>query len=123
MQGVCDSMQFNTRDSILYMYTDPIVWNEQYQIYGDTILIFMNDSSIDFAHVKQFAFAIQQIDSTAFNQLKGNDLKAYFRGTGRESDRCVGQRRIYIFPLGEGRFDGRHERDQKRFPYDLAKRQ
>ena len=32
MQGVCDSMQFNTRDSILYMYTDPIVWNEQYQI-------------------------------------------------------------------------------------------
>ena len=40
MQGVCDSMQFNTRDSILYMYTDPIVWNEQYQIYGDTILIF-----------------------------------------------------------------------------------
>ena len=35
MQGVLrfDAV-LNTRDSILYMYTDPIVWNEQYQIYG-----------------------------------------------------------------------------------------
>ena len=39
LQGVCDSMQFNTRDSVLYMFTEPIVWNEQYQIFGDTILI------------------------------------------------------------------------------------
>lgn len=122
MQGVCDSMQFNTRDSILYMYTDPIVWNEQYQIYGDTILIFMNDSSIDFAHVKQFAFAIQQIDSTAFNQLKGNDLKAYFEGQVVNQIDVSGNANDFL-PIGEGRFDGRHERDQERFPYDLAKRQ
>ena len=46
MQGVCDSMQFNTRDSILYMYRDPILWNEQYQISGDTIVIYMNDKPI-----------------------------------------------------------------------------
>lgn len=80
LQGVCDSMQFNTRDSILYMYHDPIIWNEGSQIYGDTIVIFMNDSTIDHAHVRQFAFAIQQIDSFSFNQMRGNDLKAYFEG-------------------------------------------
>ncbi len=80
LQGVCDSMQFNTRDSVLYMYNDPILWNEEYQIYGDTILIFMNDSTLDFAHVKQFAFAVQEVDSTHYNQLKGNDLKAFFTG-------------------------------------------
>ena len=78
MQGVCDSMQFNTRDSILYMYRDPILWNEQYQISGDTIVIYMNDSTIDYAHVIQYAFAVQHLDSTYYNQLKGNDLKAYF---------------------------------------------
>ena len=57
MQGVCDSMQFNTRDSVLYMYTEPVLWNEQYQLYGDTIAIYMNDSTIEYAHVIQFAFA------------------------------------------------------------------
>ena len=49
MQGVCDSMQFNTRDSVLYMYTEPVLWNEQYQLYGDTIAIYMNDSTIEYA--------------------------------------------------------------------------
>ncbi len=80
LQGVCDSMQLNTRDSILYMYTEPVLWNENYQLYGDTIAIYMNDSTIDHAHVIQFAFAAQYVDSSYYNQLKGNDLKAYFEG-------------------------------------------
>ncbi len=80
VQGVCDSMLFNTRDSVLYMFTEPIIWNEQYELYGDTIEVFMNDSTIDFAHVKQFAFAVQAVDTMHYNQLKGNDLKAYFNG-------------------------------------------
>lgn len=99
MQGVCDSMQFNTRDSILYMYREPIIWNEQYQIYGDTILVFMNDSSIDRAHVKQFAFAVQQIDSTSFNQLKGSYLKAYFDGKVVNKIDVSGNAETIFFPL------------------------
>ena len=99
MQGVCDSMQFNTRDSILYMYTDPIVWNEQYQIYGDTILIFMNDSSIDFAHVKQFAFAIQQNRFYCVQSIKGNDLKAYFEGQVVNQIDVSGNAESIFFPL------------------------
>ena len=89
MQGVCDSMQFNTRDSVLYMYTEPVLWNEQYQLYGDTIAIYMNDSTIEYAHVIQFAFAAQHVDSSYYNQLKGNDLKAYFEG--QELRRFEGQ--------------------------------
>ncbi len=99
MQGVCDSMQFNTKDSILYMYKEPIVWNEQYQIYGDTILVFMNDTAIDHAHVRQFAFAIQQIDTTSFNQLKGNDLKAYFEGRNVRQIDVSGNAESIFFPM------------------------
>ena len=99
LQGVCDSMQFTTKDSVLYMYDNPIVWNEQYQIYGDTILVFMNDSSIELAHVKEFAFAVQQVDTAAFNQLKGKDLKAFFNGkTVRQID-VSGNAESIFFPL------------------------
>ena len=80
IQGVCDSMQFNTQDSVLCMYTDPILWNEQYQLFGDTIKIFMNDSTVDYVHVIQYAFAIEELDSTDYNQLKGSDLFAYIEG-------------------------------------------
>lgn len=78
IQGVCDSMQYNTKDSVLYLYREPVLWNEQQQLYGDTIEIFMNDSTIDWVHMKQYCFAIQEKDSIHFNQLKGRDLKAYF---------------------------------------------
>jgi lipopolysaccharide export system protein LptA len=99
LQGVCDSLQFNTRDSILYMYTEPVVWNEGYQLYGDTIVVYMNDSTIDHAHVIQFAFAIQEMDSSYYNQLKGNDLIAWFEGrTIRQIDISGNAESIY-YPL------------------------
>ena len=99
LQGVCDSMQFNTRDSVLYMYTEPVLWNEKYQLYGDTIAIYMNDSTIDYAHVIQFAFAAQHVDSSYYNQLKGNDLKAYFEGqTVRQID-VEGNAESIFYPL------------------------
>ena len=99
LQGVCDSMQFNTKDSVLYMFDEPIVWNQEYQLYGDTILIYMNDSTIDYAHVRQFAFAIQQVDSVSFNQLKGNDLKAYFEGRSVRQIDVSGNAESIFYPL------------------------
>lgn len=99
IQGVCDSMQFNSRDSILYMYNDPILWNEQYQLYGDTILIYMADSTIDHAHVQQFDFAIQQVDTGYYNQLKGNDLKAYFNGQAVRQIDVAGNAESIFYPI------------------------
>lgn len=99
MQGVCDSMQFNTRDSVLYMYTEPVIWNEQYQLYGDTIAIYMNDSTIEYAHVIQFAFAAQHVDSSYYNQLKGNDLKAYFEGQALSRIDVAGNAESIFYPL------------------------
>ena len=99
MQGVCDSMQFNTRDSVLYMYTEPVLWNEQYQLYGDTIAIYMNDSTIEYAHVIQFAFAAQHVDSSYYNQLKGNDLKAYFEGQAVHQIDVAGKAESIFYPL------------------------
>ncbi len=99
IQGVCDSMQFNSRDSILYMYNDPVIWNEKYQLYGDTILIYMNDSTIDYAHVKQFAFAIQELDTAYYNQLKGNDLKAYFNGQAVRQIDVEGNAESIFYPI------------------------
>jgi lipopolysaccharide export system protein LptA len=101
LQGVCDSMQFNSHDSILRMYTDPILWNEQYQLTGDTILVYMKDSTVDHVHVINYAFAIQQLDSAAYNQLKGNDLKAYMEGRALRLIDVDGSAETIFYPLEE----------------------
>ena len=49
VQGVCDSLVYNSKDSCMTMYTDPILWNEGQQLLGEQIKIYMNDSTIDWA--------------------------------------------------------------------------
>jgi len=102
IQGVCDSMKYNTKDSVLYLFKDPVLWNEQHQIFGDTILIFMNDSTVDYAHVKEFAFAAQHIDSTYYNQLKGTELKAYFTGGTVSQIDVLGNAESIFYPQEKG---------------------
>jgi len=78
LQGVCDSMLYRTSDSILRLYKNPILWNENYQLTGDTIKILFNDSTIERLNVLNYSFAMEEIDSTYYNQLKGRNLTGYF---------------------------------------------
>lgn len=78
LQGICDSLQFSSSDSILYMYKNPILWNLDRQLTGDTINILMNDSTIDRMYVKGSAYSIEHKDSVYFNQLKSKKLDFYF---------------------------------------------
>ena len=68
------------------MYRDPIVWNEGQQLFGEEIRIYMNDSTIDWAHVVGQAFSAEQLhDSIHFNQVSSKEMKAFFeKGELRE---------------------------------------
>lgn len=78
LQGVCDSMRFTERDSMLRMYVNPVIWNEGQQIFGNVIEMHLNDSTIDRARLPEFGFAAQQIEDEFFNQIAGKEMIAYF---------------------------------------------
>ena len=78
VQAVCDSMVMNSKDSILYMYKDPILWNDERQILGEEIRAYMADSTIRFAHIIGQAFSIEQMDSVHYNQVSSKELKSWF---------------------------------------------
>jgi lipopolysaccharide export system protein LptA len=99
IQGICDSMRFNTKDSALYMYGTPVLWNENQQLFGDSIIIYMADSTVDYVHVPTSAFSVQSVDSAHFNQLGGNDLKAYFSGKHPEHVDIDGNAESIYYPL------------------------
>ncbi len=81
MQGVCDSMRFEERDSTLYMYRHPIVWSDARQIFGNVIELHMNDSTIDRATLPDFGFSAEQVEGEFFNQLSGKEMIAYFENS------------------------------------------
>ncbi|ULB35688.1 MULTISPECIES: OstA-like protein [Proteiniphilum] len=80
LQGVCDSMLYSSRDSMVYMNGDPVIWSENNQILGNQINVYLNDSTIEKAIVKDYALAIQDRgEENQFNQLSGRDMTAFFR--------------------------------------------
>jgi lipopolysaccharide export system protein LptA len=78
-QGVCDSLHYASADSTIYMTGDPVIWNNNNQVMGNRIDIFLNDSTIEKAIVRDFALAIQEREKKEqFNQLGGRDMTAFF---------------------------------------------
>ncbi len=79
MQGVSDSLSFVQRDSTLYLLGNPVLWNDENQVLGERIDIHFNDSTIDMAHVREYALAIQSREKDGqYNQISGRDMKIYF---------------------------------------------
>lgn len=79
VQAVCDSLVYDTKDSCMTMYKDPIVWNGYRQILGEVIEVFMKDSTIDRAHVINQALSVEMLsDSISFNQISSREMFGYF---------------------------------------------
>lgn len=79
MQAICDSLVFNSKDSCMTMYKDPVIWNANRQMLGEEIRAYMADSTIRFAHVIGQALSIEQMpDSVHYNQITSSEMKSYF---------------------------------------------
>ena len=80
MQGLCDSMHYSSRDSVLHLVGEPVIWNEANQVLGDKIEILLNDSTIEKVDIKNFALAIQYRNvPDQYNQLSGSNMIISFR--------------------------------------------
>ena len=102
VQAVCDSLVYNTKDSCMTMYKDPILWNLGQQLFGEEIRVYRNDSTIDRAHVVRQAFSAEQMpDSVHFNQVSSDEMKAFFaQGEMREAQ-AIDNVLIVYFPVDE----------------------
>ena len=101
IQGVADSLVFSSKDSCLIMYKDPVLWNENQQLLGEQINIYMNDSTIDWAHIINQALSVEQIpvDTTLYNQITGKEIKAYFEDGLMEKVEVIGSVRLVYYPM------------------------
>lgn len=77
-QGVSDSMLFHSTDSILYMYNDPILWNEDNQLSANSINIQFKNETIHRIFFVGSAFITSQEDSIRFNQIRGREMVGFF---------------------------------------------
>lgn len=99
MQAVCDSMVFDSRDTCMTMYKDPILWNGGLQLLGEVVKVYMNDSTIDWVDVIDQALYVEELDSAIYNQIKGKEMQFFFTEGALREMQVIGSVEIIFYPL------------------------
>lgn len=79
VQSICDSLVFNSKDSCLTLYKNPIVWSDNRQLSGEMIKVYLQDTTVRESRILGQALSIEQLpDKEHYNQISSNDMYSYF---------------------------------------------
>lgn len=82
LSGKCDSIHFSEKTGVTQLITNPVLWNVDNQITGDSIHLISDlvNEKLDSLKVLENAFVISldTIGGTGYNQAKGKDLYGKF---------------------------------------------
>ena len=72
------NLLFNINDSLIKMYNDPIIWNQNNQITSDTISFKLISNKVEQMNLLKNSFIISKDSLGNFNQIKGRNMLATF---------------------------------------------
>ena len=99
IQGLCDSMSMVERDSILYMYYNPIIWYGDKQVVGNVVWVHMNDSTTDWARLPEQGLMSQHIAEDCYNQLSASDMTVWMADSTISRLYAEGTVQTIMFPM------------------------
>ncbi|NMA72766.1 MAG: hypothetical protein GX963_01105 [Bacteroidales bacterium] len=98
LQGVCDSLVYNSMDSCITMYYDPILWSDKQQMLGEEIKAYIKNNKIDWAHIVNQTLVVEVKDSIHYNQVAGKEIKAYFKDNELHEVDVIGNVLVVFYP-------------------------
>jgi lipopolysaccharide export system protein LptA len=82
LSGKCDSIHFNQKTGITELITNPVIWNGENQMTGDSIHLLSNMETEKLDSLKvinnAFIISLDTVGKVGYNQAKGKDLFGKF---------------------------------------------
>ncbi|MCO6495087.1 MAG: hypothetical protein J5I91_05335 [Bacteroidetes bacterium] len=78
ISGKSDTLIYFMKDSVILLLNNPILWNENNQITGDTITVYMKNKQLDYMYVRNTGFVASWLGEDRFNQMAGDKIYNYF---------------------------------------------
>ncbi len=106
LQGLCDSIAYLPRDSVMKMMGKPVAWSRESQITGDTLLLYSDSSRIKRLFVPNNALVVSRtgpVKANLYDQVQGKTLTAYFKNNRVDY--------MVVFPAAESIYYPKDERD------------
>ena len=101
LQAVCDSLTYDTRDSVFQFFVEPIIWSDTSQFYADTVRMLSANGGIDRILLNSNAFILNSTDEIFFNQVNGRNIVAYFREDELRRMHVTGNARSVYYALDD----------------------
>ncbi|HOG25103.1 MAG TPA: OstA-like protein [Bacteroidales bacterium] len=79
IQSLCDSLVFNSIDSMMRQYGSPVLWNQESQLSADSIQFRFSRDSLYRVDFLSNAFLISQEEEVFFHQIKADLMYAHVR--------------------------------------------
>lgn len=106
IQSICDSLWFSQAQNRIKLYHNPIVWSENSELKGDSIVIITKDSLIDKINIYRNSSAIMELDSgLLYNQISGKNIVAYMKDGKLHKTDVNGSAVSIYFPEDEEKTD------------------
>lgn len=99
IQAICDSLVFDSRDSCMTMFKDPVLWNKNVQLLGEKVKVYMDSASIDWVHVINQSLYVEPVNSDDYNQVKGQEMKFFFDEGKLAEMQVIGSVQIIFYPI------------------------
>jgi lipopolysaccharide export system protein LptA len=77
MQGKSDSMYYNMKDSIIFMFGDPVVWSDESQLTAEFMEIHSKQGEVDQIVMKNSALIVSEEEPGMYNQIRGRDILGF----------------------------------------------
>lgn len=81
LQGICDSLVYALRDSLLSLYNSPVLWTNNGQVTAKQINVKTGKTGLQYFELNLNAIVIQKSDSldeNKFNQIAGKHIEGFF---------------------------------------------
>lgn len=102
LQAVAGLMIGNSLDSCMTLYKDPIVWNGNRQLLGDSIKVYLQERKVREAHVYGNAFSVELMnDQKHYNQVSSKIMHGYFVDGKIRWGECVGNVLSVYYPVDD----------------------
>lgn len=77
LQGLCDSLSYQMKDSLMKLFRDPILWSDVHQMTAERIEYHPHKTGPSTARMENNGFIISMEDSVKFNQISGKTMIGY----------------------------------------------
>lgn len=109
LQGMCDSLVYNTTDSLMHMFYSPIVWSQNGQSTAKKINVCVGKNGIHDFLLDGNAFVVQQsdsVDNNMYHQITGKSIKGYFKDDTIRKIVVTGNSQLLYFPKTKKKIAG-----------------